>query len=484
MKRKSVRCLLVSLCFPVVLFSCSPGDSKRENHVTAAKGAGGAVTDWEYQIAYQRGIEAVNWAIPAVSMLFMKEANFSLGGGYNTVYYLSAVPTALQEAITPNNQTPYATVFLTTKEGPVVLEVPPASEHTAIFGSATDVWQIPIADVGPAGLDEGRGGKYLFLPPGYEGETPQGYLVVPMELYDIYVALRLIPLGGASFADAAHFAKNIRAYPLSEAEMDPEGHHVDMAGKHLPTLPVFDLSFFEKIAELMDREPLLERDMVMGGMLASLGIEKGRAFEPEGKVKEALEAAVEDGHAYLEHMFETPGYSMEVYWPDRQWMGIRQPSEEGFVFDEGDRLLLDERGSLFHWVTFIPRRLGKASAYIAALRDADGELLSGRSHYKLVVPAEVPARDFWSVIAYSKKTKAFVYNDAERVGLSSYDLPNMQVNENGSVDIHFAETAPEGLESNWIPTAGQDFFLLFRFYGPEQAFFDKSFKLPDLERLE
>ena len=92
--------------------------------------------DWEYQIAYQRGIEVVNWAIPAVSMMSMRKANFSLGGGYNTVYWMSKPPTALQEAITANNQTPYASINLSTKSGPVVLDVPPASKRTAIFGSA------------------------------------------------------------------------------------------------------------------------------------------------------------------------------------------------------------------------------------------------------------------------------------------------------------------------------------------------------------
>ena len=124
------------------------------------------------------------------------------------------------------------------------------------------------------------------------------------------------------------------------------------------------------------------------------------------------------------------------------------------------------------------------TAYLTAMRDGGGELLSGQSDYRLRVPAEVPARDFWSVIAYSKKTKAFIYNETGRVGLSSYDISMMEVNEDGSVDIYMGKTAPKGLESNWIPNAGEDFFLLFRFYGPEQAFFDKSFKLPDLEKIE
>lgn len=440
--------------------------------------------DWEFQRAYQRGIEAVNWGIPAVSMLSMRKGNFFLGGDYNTVFWLSKPPTPMAEAITPNNQTPYASIYLNTKEGSVVLEIPPASKKVAIFGSATNVWQVPVADIGPAGMDQGKGGKYLFLQPGYDNKVPEGYFTVPMDQYGVYVALRLIPLNGASFEEAAVYAENINAYPLSQADNPPKGNYIDMADKRIPTLPVYDLSFFENLAELLNDEPLLERDKVMGGMLASIGIEKGKSFAPEGKVKKALEKAAKDGFAYLEYTFETPGYSHEIYWPDCQWLSIKQPSKDGFVYDEGEYLLLDERGSLFHWVTFIPRHLGKASAYLLGTRDADGELLSGKQNYTFKVPADVPAKDFWSVIAYGKTTKSFIYNDADRVGLSSYDKSSLKVNDDGTIDIYFSEKAPAGLESNWIPTAGEDFFLLFRLYGPEDAYFNKSFKLPDLEKIK
>lgn len=456
----------------------SPSSSATERQ----KGSQEAI-DWEYQLAYQRGVEAVTWAMPAVSMISMRHANFSLGGGYNTVYWLSHPPTPLQEALTPNNQTPYLMVHISTKNGPVVLDIPPASARTAIFGSATNVWQVPVADIGPAGVDQGKGGKYLFLPPGHNGEVPEGYFPVPMALYEIYVALRCIPLGQATFGEAAEYSKQVNAYPLHQADDPPKGHYIDMSGKHLPTLPVYDLSYFEKIAELLEAEPLLERDKVMGGLLASIGIEKGHSFDPKGKLKSALQKAAKDGRAYLEYMFETPGFSLETYWLDQQWLGIRQPSEAGFVFDEGAYMLLDQRGSLFHWATFVPRRLGKASAYVVTLRDASGVLLSGQQNYRLRVPADVPARDFWSVIAYSKETKAFIYNDANKVGVSSYDKSTLKANENGSIDVYFGKTAPPGLESNWIPTAGEDFFLIFRFYGPQEPVFDKSFKLPDVENM-
>jgi hypothetical protein len=439
--------------------------------------------DWEYQIAYQRGIEVVTWGIPAVSMLRFRDAYFNLGGGYNTVYYLSKPPTAKQEALTANNQTPYAVVIMNTKDGPVVLNIPPASDKTAIFGSAVDIWQVPVADIGPAGTDQGKGGRYLFLPPGYEGKVPDGFFPVRMDTYNIFVALRCIPLGDATFSEASEYSKNIKAYPLAKADNPPAGKYIDQSGKHLPTLPVFDLSYFADISRLLNEEPLLERDKVMGGMLASIGLKKGTPFKPEGKRKAALEQGVKDGRSYLEYLFETPGIAFETYYPDRQWTAMKQPSSKGFVFDEGDSLLLDARAGIFHFGTFVPRQLGKATAYLISLRDANGDLLSGKHSYKLRVPAKVPVRDFWSVIVYSKETKAFIYNDADKVGLSSYDTSSLHVNEDGSVDLYFGETAPKGLESNWIPTAGEDFFLIFRFYGPKEAVFTKSFKLPDVEKI-
>jgi len=286
--------------------------------------------DWEYQIAHQRGIEVVTWGIPAVSMLRFRDAYFNLGGGYNTVYYLSKPPTAKQEALTANNQTPYAVVIMNTKAGPVVL-----SDRTAIFGSAIDIWQVPVADIGPAGTDQGKGGRYLFLPPGYEGKVPDGFFPVRMDTYNIFVALRCIPLGDATFGEASEYSKNIKAYPLAKADNPPAGEYIDQSGKHLPTLPVFDLSYFADISRLLNEEPLLERDKVMGGMLASIGLKKGTPFKPEGKRKAALEQGVKDGRSYLEYLFETPGIAFETYYPDRQWTALKQPSSKGFVFDEG-----------------------------------------------------------------------------------------------------------------------------------------------------
>ena len=99
------------------------------------------------------------------------------------------------------------------------------------------------------------------------------------------------------------------------------------------------------------------------------------------------------------------------------------------------------------------------------------------------MPADTPAHDFWSIIAYEVGTNAFIHNPENRVGVSSYDKQQMVVNPDGSVDVHIGSTAPEGMASNWIPTAGKDFWLIARFYGPEKRLFEKQWKMPDLENV-
>ena len=108
-------------------------------------------------------------------------------------------------------------------------------------------------------------------------------------------------------------------------------------------------------------------------------------------------------------------------------------------------------------------------------------MFDGASSYRLSVPPDTPAGDFWSVIAYSMETKGFI-EDAETVGLSSLDAEKLQAHDDGSIDVYFGPEPPAGPRSNWIPT-GQAFFLIFRFYGPEKPLFEKTWQLPDVERV-
>jgi hypothetical protein len=223
----------------------------------------------------------------------------------------------------------------------------------------------------------------------------------------------------------------------------------------------------------------------MMGMLPSLGIRKGQPFKPDAETAKALEQAVKVGYKMMQNYFTTPGKALVPFWPDNQWQGpnlSREQAEEGFPFVTTDELLLDLRGGgLYFWATFLPKHLGKGSFYLMGLRDKTGALLDGSSLYRLRVPKEVPAREFWSAIVYSIETKGFIAN-ASRVGISSYEKAELKSNPDGTVDLYFGPKAPQGLESNWIPT-GEDYFLIFRLYGPEPALFKKTWTLPDVEKV-
>lgn len=433
---------------------------------------------------HRRALEAVIWGMPAVSMLDHRDGYFdATSASYGDVVYLSQQGEARHEALTPNNQTPYLAVFFDLREGSMVLDVPGATDTTIIFGSATDIWQVPAVDIGLAGEDQGEGGKYLFVAPDHAGEVPDGYIVVPMNVNWVIVVLRLVPVGEGTFAIAAAHAKNVSSYPLADAHSPAPTRYTDSYPvDRLPTLPRYDIRYFHQLARLVNEELPQEKDKVMLGMLASLGVEKGVTFNPDERTREILELAVSDAWGEMQSFFIGASLTLFSVYDDRQWTEPRPPTEEGFVFDAGDHLLLDHRASVFFWATFFPKQLGRASLYFLAQRDEGGDLLAGDGTYRLHVPADVPVRDFWSVVAYGTDTKAFLYNQLGRVGLSSYDLPGMQIDESGGVDIYFGPEAPDGLESNWIPT-GKDFFLLFRFYGPEEQVFDRSFKLADVERI-
>ncbi len=226
--------------------------------------------------------------------------------------------------------------------------------------------------------------------------------------------------------------------------------------------------------------------MSMYGMLKLINIEKGKPFDTSEEWTSIYIDGAQCAFEYLQERFFTPGVLLApFYGDDNQWQVFNLPQDQaakGFPFEEGGIPLVDLRAQNYFFVTYLPEVLGGSSFYLTGLRDADGVVLNGTDTYLLNVPADTPAADFWSVIAYSATSKGFI-RDAERVGISSRELDTLQVNEDGSVDVYLGPEAPEGLASNWIPT-GEDWFTLFRFYGPEEALFDKSFVLPNIEKVK
>jgi hypothetical protein len=132
---------------------------------------------------------------------------------------------------------------------------------------------------------------------------------------------------------------------------------------------------------------------------------------------------------------------------------------------------------------FSAKRFGAGQAYLMTFKDKDGNKLDGSATYRLNVPPDAPVRQYWSATVYNRDTHALIRNAAWPS--RSSQTPGLQKNPDGSVDIYFAPKAPQGKDSNWVPTsAGNGFEVLFRLYGPDKAFAEKTWKLPDIEKLQ
>jgi hypothetical protein len=282
------------------------------------------------------------------------------------------------------------------------------------------------------------------------------------------------------------YAKTLKMYPLVEAANPKPTRFVDGYPDRISTLPFYDFRYFQDLYDIISVEPVRPRDKVMMGMLASIGMEPGKPFNPSPKAKAAMERAVVDAYFYMQDRFFKV-QANNLFWPDRHYTYFFLPDPDGgFTFETATALLYDNRSDMYHPGTYYPKRLPKtpATAYLGALGDSEGRPLDSGKNYKLHVPNNVPVKQFWALIVYDFATWAFIYNPQDRVGLSTYDKPNMKVNADGSVDIYFGPKAPKGLESNWIPTEGKRPIPVMRFYGGTEEFWNKSFKLPDVELLK
>ena len=448
-----------------------------------APGVKPSVKDLEEQVVYQRAFEAVIWSQPAVGIYGIRRGMFARGMKDNEIMAMSRPLTDRHELLTANNATPYIFGNSDLRQGPVVLEVPPASNKGVLYGQAVDAWQETIADVGPIGLDHGAGGKYLFLPPGYDKAIPQGYIPVYSQNYRIAFLFRSIELPGMTAADAHAYAQTLKMYPLSEAAHPRPTRFVDGYPDRLSTLPFYDFRYYQELYDCLSVEPVRTRDKAMMQMLATIGIEPGKPFSPPQKYKAAMDRAVVDAYFYMQD-HTVKAFIASRYWPDRHWSyDFLMDPNRGFTWDLPSGLFYDNRSDMFHPGTYYPKEIPERSStvYMSPLQDRDGNQLAAGKVYKLHVPNDVPVKQFWAVIVYDRATWAFIYNPLARVGLSSYDKAQMKTNADGSVDIYFGPKAPQGMESNWIPTEGKSPEVIFRLYGPEEPFWNKSFKLPDVE---
>ena len=456
-------------------------------HAEREREAGLSPSELARRTVHRRGVEAVIWGMPAVNYELMYQAMArNTAGTFNQIAYWSRLPDWKIQTLTPNPDAIYLTPFTNTAEtGPVVLEIP-AANGGSITGTVMDIWQTPLEDVGPAGVDKGQGAKYVILPPGYKDQLPAGYIPLPSLTYQGYALLRSIPKGGsdADVAKAVAYGKGIKLYPLSQASKPPSTSFVDVVDVVYDSTIPYDLRFFESLNRIVQAEPWLERDKAMIDQLKSIGIEKGKPFAPDAKMKDVLSDAVREAHAWLVARYEA-SFSAPYYGSGHWSLPIAHELLEGqqTSFAKPDIYPIDDRGVAYSFAYFCPKHTGAGSFYLLAIADSNGRLLDGSAAYRLSVSAAVPVSQYWSATVYDRATHAPIRNT--RWPSRSSQTPGLQKNADGSVDIYFGPKAASRGESNWVPTnAGGGFEVLFRFYGPQKPLFDKTWRLPDIEKVQ
>ena len=331
---------------------------------------------------HRRAIEAVIWGMPAVNYDRSVPAMVRAKGAFNQVVYWSRLPDWKNQTLTPNPDTLYFCPFINTKDvGPVVLEIP-AAEDGSITGSMDDCWQTAIEDVGPAGVDKGKGGKYLILPPGYKDKVPDGYIPMPSGSYQTYALLRSNPASGsdADVAKAVAYGKRVKVYPLSQAANPPATVFVDAIDVVYDNTIPYDLRFFQSLDRMVQIEPWLERDKAMIDMLKSIGIEKGKTFNPDAKTKAILSDAVAEAHAYLDSRYETvfePPFDPSARWALPASKELAAGLQTNFA--QPDAYPTEARGLAYSYAYFSAKHLGEGQFYLMTIKDKAGNAFDGAS---------------------------------------------------------------------------------------------------------
>lgn len=444
------------------------------------------------QLTSSRAYEVVIWSVPAIQSMQIKKELFEKSGKKNSLAYISGDATGKMVVPTFNNVSVPVFGNLDLKDGPMVIEFPAASEKGKFFGSILDVWESPIEDFGPAGLDKGKGGKFLLTPPDYKGKVPVEYVEIPCPTYNVHFFLRSIPMskGKKGYQDAVNYALTLRAYPLDETDKTVtnwfdlstiKGYFwaCPLPGEH---------DIFGLIDDLVQDEVVLREDLVMYGILKYLGLEKGKSFKPNAYTRELLDEGARDAFADMETYLGS-GKAFEQYWEETFWGSFRFTPEimktRGSYKYENYMDYHARAKDYAYFAAALAKQFnpegGGATFYVMTATDKNSKAINGRNYYTLKVPANVPVADFWALTMYSTKYRS--YTDSEKFSLSSLD--NLQINADGTIDIYIGPMPPIGKESNWLCTVkDKGIFFIFRFYGPEKAIYEKTWELPDFEKIK
>jgi len=399
----------------------------------------------------------------------------------------------------PNSDVLYAMSYVDLgKDGPLVMDAPPELQ-----GILLDYWQRPIpvdggkffGDVGFAGPDGGKGGKFLLLPPGYKGTVPEGYFVYRSSTKNVFIFLRGFFEEPKNLTPAVAHLERTKIYPLNGEATAKPMKFPDASGIPVNMLPISDGTVFEHLKRLVDSEgdDLAGPDWL--GMLAAIGIVKDQPFAPDTHAKEILDQAAKAAYRMSRVIgFEqvVGGLSYKVY-PDRHWanpMADGTPAKPygdlnlSWMNTAGGYLALDSRINFFtNYYSISPGMVsytpGRGANYMIGFTDSEGAPLFGGTNYRVNLPPKIPARIFWSMTLYDAENSSGLANAQPFPSLGSRDKPTQ--NADGSTDLYFGPKAPEGKQGNWLATVpGKAYFVILRLYGPAESAIDKSWTPSDI----
>jgi hypothetical protein len=429
---------------------------------------------------FQRAVQAYLLAIPAVSQAADRNAIRALGPVNSVVPIWEQLVDSRTIGLTFNDNTVYSWAWVDLSKGPLVLEVPPK-----VLGAINDMWFRWVVDLGITGPDKGRGGKYLLLPPGYKGAVPKGYHVVHSPTFNLWLPWRSFLVDGDPKPGVDMVKKFTKIYPLSEAgKPAPALKYVDMSGTPFNIINPAGYEFWELLNQVVQEEPTESLDQVRLGYYASIGIQKGKPFAPDERMKKILTEAAAVGDATARAIAFHTRDKEAFYYANSNW---QLPFIGGYLF-QTERGVLNLSGYIFYYFmatgvtpAMEEKMVGRGSQYAWTGRDAKGEPLDGGKNYKLHLPPNIPVKDFWSVILYSNQTRSMIQTDQRFPSVSS-QTKGLLVNSDGSVDVCFGPKPPAGKEKNWVQTVpGRGWNTILRLYGPLEPWFAKTWRPGEIE---
>lgn len=456
------------------------------------------------ELLFQRATQAYLWALPLINTLGMKDGSEKIfGAGYNVLPIWKKRLDAKTLVTTPNSDVIYAMSYVDLgKDGPLVFEAPPNLQ-----GILLDFWQRPIpvdggkffGDVGLPGPDGGKGGKFLLLPPGYKGNVPKGYFVYRSGTNNVFIFLRSFYQDPKNLSPAVSLVEQSKIYPLGKKDSAQPMKFPDASGVPANMLPVSDGSAFDQLKTLVDSEGTNLADADGLGMLASIGIIKGKPFDPDAHTRAILDRAAKTAYKMsrvIGFQETVSGRDFRVY-PDRRWVNPiadGTPANPGGPFDLSWKRTADGYRDFDTRIWFftdyysispgmISQIPGKGAKYMVAFTDSEGVSLSGGANYRINLPPNIPAANFWSATLYEAENASGYANSQPFPSLGSRDKP--AANADGSTDVYLGPKAPDGKQGNWIETIpGKGYFVILRLYGPTEAAINKTWKPGDIEKVK